>query len=65
MKTAFKLAERVMSETLKGLLSIDALMIVYAIGGFLMAVSILTTTVLILAYVAMKILGLFVKKKGE
>jgi len=52
-----------MSDALERLLSIDALMIVYAIGGFLMAVSILTTTVLILAYVAMKFFGLFVKKK--
>jgi len=44
-------------------LSVDALMIIYAICGVLMAMYVVVTVVMIVVYVLMKILGLFVKKK--
>jgi len=49
----------------KAVFSVDTLMIIYAIVGFLIVIHVVVTVVLIAGYVLMKILELFLRKGAK
>jgi len=49
----------------KAIFSVDTLMIIYAIVGFLIVIHVVVTVVLIAGYVLMKILELFLRKGAK